>query len=339
MSKWIGTSNNGFSPYAMEELRRIFESIRFEQLVPGEVFLIEIPKENDEVLAGLEKHECIFLRHIQPIDRELKAVGDERDLLALRELISYIESSVAHKQVAVHVRASKGAKLAASKAEVRQQLNEALEQAGATISLQSPELIIAVYAHQEYIWVGFGTVEEMRSSWPGGAVRFQREDNQISRAKFKLLEAEQAFGLDFTLFKNAIDVGAAPGGWTSLLLERGLRVTAIDPANLDERLIGYPGLTHLKKNASEVKLPKASFDLLVCDMSWSPNQMSKLVLELQYALMPYAYGIITVKLMHKKGMQSIREVKERLSSSFHILRAKQLFHNREEITLFIQRKS
>lgn len=338
MSIWIGTSNKGFSPYAIEELRRVFTGAQFVQLEPGEVFQMTIPLENDEALEQLAANEFIFLRHIQAIDRQFPLQGKLEDLDQLTEMIRYIESSVTHKKVAVHFRKSSAANVAFTIADLKAALDQALLEAEAIPVKQEPELIIAIYAHQNQFYVGFGTAEEMRSDWPGGAIRFQREDGQVSRAKFKLLEAEQVFGLQFSQYSNAIDIGAAPGGWTSLLLERGLQVTAIDPAALDERVLGHPSLIHLKKNASEVKLAKASFDLLVCDMSWSPMQMSKLVLDLQYALKPYATGIITIKLMHKKVMQSIRDVKERLGSGFNILQAKQLFHNREEITLLIQKK-
>jgi len=339
MSKWIATSNQSFSPYGMEELRKIFSPISFIQLIPGEVYQFEVPIENDEVYAKLETSELMFIRHIQPIDRTIPITGDEAaDQKALADMIDYIESSVTGKKVAVHIRMSRDHQLTATKQQLRQAMEEALLRAGAEPVLQEPDLIIALFAHVDEILIGFGTVQEMGSDWPGGAIRFQREEGQISRAKFKLLEAEKVFGLDYSNYHAAIDVGAAPGGWTSLLLERGLKVTAIDPAALDERIADHPALTHLKMNASAVKLPSASHDLLVCDMSWSPLEMSKLILKLKPALKPHSFAIITVKLMHKKGMQSIRDVKERLSSSFTILAAKQLFHNREEITLFLQKK-
>ena len=337
MSKWIGTSNKNFSPYAMEELRRTFTTIHFTQLVPGEVFLFDIPMESDEVGQQLSTSELIFLRHVQPIDREFALTGQASDVEQLVQMISYIESSISDKQISIHIRTSRDSLLVNTKAEIKEVMEEAIVEAGGQLVLQNPDLIIAIYAHHSHLYVGFGTVEEMRSDWPGGAIRFQREEGQASRAKFKLLEAEKVFGLDLALFKQAIDVGAAPGGWSSLLLERGLKVTAIDPAVLDEQIMRHPALTHLKMNASDVKLPKASFDLIVCDMSWNPLLMSKLVLGLRPALKPYSYGVITLKLMNKKVMQSIREVKERLGSGYNVLQAKQLFHNRDEITLLIQK--
>lgn len=340
MSKWIGTSNHGFSPYGMEELRKLFPAIGFKQLVPGEIYQFEVAEENDEVLRRLADAELIFVRHVQPIDRELPVTGNaEADLAEAAAMISYIESSVAGKTVAVHIRTSRQHQLTATKQQLKQALDEALTAAGATSVVQQPQLIIALFAHEGQLLAGFATPPEMGSDWPGGAIRFQREEGQVSRAKFKLLEAEKVFGLDYSQYGSAIDVGAAPGGWTSLLLERGLKVTAIDPAAMDERIVHHPRLTHLRMNASAVKLPKASHDLLVCDMSWSPLEMSKLIVQLQAALKPHGFAIITVKLMHKKALQSIREVKQRLSSAFTVLGAKQLFHNREEITLFLQKKA
>lgn len=340
MSKWLGTSNSGFSHYAIEELRRILPEAKFTMIMPGEVFYFELEEEADIVLKAINEGETIFLRHIQPIDRIISISGDQdEDIANVVETLSYIEHSFIETHVSVHVRYSKEQSLSLSKLELRQAVVSWLESIGSHIVLKQPELIISIFAHKDELWIGFGTPAEMRSDWPGGAVRFQREEGQISRAKFKLLEAEVAFNIDLSQFSQAIDVGSAPGGWTSLLLERGLKVTAIDPAKMDERLSGHPNLTHIQKNASEVKLPKKSVDLIVCDMSWSPLQMSKLILDLQYALKPHAIGIVTVKLMHKKGMQSIREVKQRLSTAFTILDAKQLFHNREEITLFIQKNN
>ena len=46
--------------------------------------------------------------------------------------------------------------------------------------------------------------------------------------------------------------------------------------------------------------------------------MSKLVLDLVPALKSGGSAIVTIKLMHRKPLQTIREVKSRLESAFHI---------------------
>nr|WP_102711126.1 SAM-dependent methyltransferase [Paenibacillus castaneae] len=338
VSQWIGTANQSYAPYAMEELRRLIEGVSFTQLSAGEVFLMNSPQGREETLQAIHGQEPIFLRHVQPVDRMIGITGNANDLEQLSDMVRNAVLTFQHKRVAVHIRRTPKSEFVYSAADTKAVLDAVLDEIGAEPVVQQPDVIIAIYAAVNELYVGFGTPSDMLSDWPGGAVRFQREEGQVSRAKFKLLEAERQFGLQYAQFRNALDVGAAPGGWTSLLLERGLRVTAIDPAELHPSLMEYPTLTYLKRNASEVKLGADTFDLLVCDMSWSPMLMCKLVLDLEPALKQGAAAIITVKLMHRKPLQTIRDVISRLSTEFVLLKAKQLFHNREEITLYLQKK-
>ncbi|WP_182914224.1 SAM-dependent methyltransferase [Paenibacillus sp. 1011MAR3C5] len=338
MSQWIGTANQTYAPYAMEELRRLIPGASFTQLAAGEVFLMNCTMEQAEALAAIHRDEPIFLRHIQPVDRVMDIDGSASDLQGLADMIRNARLAFEEKRTAVHIRRNAKTSFHYTASDTKALLDAVLEELEAEPVVQQPEMIISVYAAGDKLYVGFATPEDMLSDWPGGAVRFQREEGQVSRAKFKLLEAERAFGLRYMDYRQALDVGAAPGGWTSLLLERGLRVTAIDPADMHPSLLASPALTHIKRNASDAKLPKRAFDLLVCDMSWSPMLMSKLVLDLKDALTPGATAIVTVKLMHRKPLQTIREVKERLGTAFTVLKAKQLFHNREEITLHLRIK-
>lgn len=338
MSLWIGTANQGYAPYAMEELRRIVTGASFTQLAAGEVFLMSCEQDQEEALSAIVRQEPIFLRHIQSVDRMMAITGSAEDLEGLSDMIRNARLYFVNKRTAVHVRRSAKSTFHYSAGDTKALLDAVLEELDAEPAVQQPEVIISIYAAEETLYVGFGNPADMLSDWPGGAVRFQREEGQVSRAKFKLLEAERTFGLSFADFRQALDVGAAPGGWTSLLLERGLRVTAIDPANMHPSLLQHPGLTHLKRNAADVKLPAGAFDLLVCDMSWSPMLMGRLIIDFKDSLADGAAAIITIKLMHRKPLQTIREIKERLETVFTVLKAKQLFHNREEITLYLRKK-
>ncbi|OMF38277.1 SAM-dependent methyltransferase [Paenibacillus sp. FSL H8-0548] len=338
MSQWIGTANKTYSPYAMEELRRLIEGVAFNQLAAGEVFLMSSPLEREETLQAILQQEPIFLRHVQPVDRTFEITGNANDLEQLSDMVRNAVLMFKNKRVAVHIRRTSKSEFVYSASDTKAVLDAVLEEIDAEPVVQQPDVIIAIYAAVNQLYVGFGNPSDMLSDWPGGAVRFQREEGQVSRAKFKLLEAEREFGLNYAQYQNALDVGAAPGGWTSLLLERGLRVTAIDPAELHPSLMAYPTLTYLKRNASDVKLIADSFDIIVCDMSWSPMMMCKLVLDLEPALKQGATAIITVKLMHRKPLQTIKDVISRLSTEFRLQKAKQLFHNREEITLYLIKK-
>lgn len=337
----IGTANHGYGQQAQEEVRRLFETkTSFRWLLPNETFMMEA----DTAFAdGLERIKCsepVFLRHLQPVNAEVDWDGDEAALLeGIRSVIRTTGDTRSGLRVAVQIRKGERVPEGAAPGQLKPAIDRLLtEEWGAEPVVREADRILSLFLEGGRVYVGWSRPEDNLSDWPGGAVRFRREEGQISRAKFKLLEAELAFGLDFAGYRSALDVGAAPGGWTSLLLERGLEVTAVDPAKLDPSLLRHPRLTYYGKRADEVSFAQGSFDLLVCDMSWSPHQMAKLVLGLADALQQGGTAILTVKLMHKKALQTIREVTGVLEMSFALQKAKQLFHNREELTLFLLKK-
>ena len=335
MTRFVCTSNHGFAPYAVEELRRRFPDASLRMIAPGEVFELSADGGRDEILARIRRDEPIFLRHIQPVDRAVPIAGGPDDLGPIAAFVRDMAGKFKGRRTAVHIRRKEGTPFVCAVAEAKAAADAALREIGAEPSQQSPGIILSVYASDSELLIGAGTPEEMLSDWPGGAIRFRREDGQISRAKFKLLEAERAFGLRLDAHERALDIGAAPGGWTSLLLERGLDVTAVDPADLHPSLAGHPRVTWLKRNAGDVSFAPRTFDLLVCDMSWDPATMAKVVLRHAPALKAGAEAVVTVKLLHRKPFQTIRNVSDQLERAFDIRRAKQLFHNRDEITLYL----
>ncbi|MFC5453073.1 SAM-dependent methyltransferase [Paenibacillus aestuarii] len=341
LAKCICTSNHGFAQYAQEEIRRLFPAAKFSLLVPTEVFLFETAADLQEVFTTLKEQEPIFLRHIQPVQQEWELSRSDEDLDALQAWLADLPSQGLVQpgdKIAVQVRKEEKADVPYAPFAVKAALDEVITgELQAEPVVRYADRIVSVYVSANKLYAGISAPADNLSDWSGGAIRFHKEEDQISRAKFKLLEAEQRFGLDFSCARAALDIGAAPGGWTSFLLERGLRVTAIDPAAMHPSLLGNPMLTVYKKNAGDVKLRQDEFDLLVCDMSWSPRQMARLVADLLYALQSGGTAIITVKLMHKKPFQTIRELMQVFESSMFLIKAKQLFHNREELTLYLQK--
>ncbi|WP_339783255.1 SAM-dependent methyltransferase [Paenibacillus sp. FSL R7-0313] len=334
-SRFICTANHGFAPYAQEELRRTFGAVKSTVLVPGEILLAGLPVAEEEVAGKLLVEYPTFLRHIQPVQFQENTEDSEQ---SIERLIAFVlnHKELTGASVVLQVRKTEGSFWQENAASLKQLLTEKLDELGCEWVVRDAEYVISVFAANDMLYAGVSRPEQNLSDWSGGAVRFQKEDGQISRAKFKLLEAEQTFGIDFTSFHKALDIGAAPGGWTSFLLERGLEVTAVDPAKMDATLLASPKLTFLKKNAGDVRFREGEFDLLVCDMSWSPKLMSRLVSDLLYSLQPGGTAIVTVKLLHKKPLALIKDVIDTFERSrMQIQRSKQLFHNREEITLYM----
>lgn len=337
-SRWIGTANHGFAPYAQEELKRAFGAVKSSVLVASEVLLLTLPVATEQVVQRLLSEPPMFLRHIQPVhyDLVLDQMEAEQhpfdvlaDLLLKRDELKDIK-------LAVHIRKTADATPEENASELRHLLEQRLMGLQSDFTVQDADKVVSVFWTAERLYAGISVPTDNLSDWNGGAVRFQREEGQISRAKFKLLEAERVFGIDFTAFRSAVDVGAAPGGWTSFLLDKGLQVTAVDPAKMDPSLQNIPNLKVVKKNAADVKFKPNEFDLLVCDMSWSPKLTAKLVIGMLDAVVPGGTVIVTVKLMNKKPLALIKEVINTFEESrMQVQRAKQLFHNRDEITLYM----
>jgi 23S rRNA (cytidine2498-2'-O)-methyltransferase len=338
---FVGTANPGFAPYAMEELRRRIPGVKVSGLASGETFRFTSGDWDAASLAREFRHsEPIFLRHYFPLEAETPISGDrEAAAAALKSYARTLEGRVKGKKVAVQVRKAANSPFPFASAEARDIVAEVLRELGAEMVVQDADLVVSAYATALSMLLGCSDPRDNLSDWPGGAVRFRREEGLISRAAFKLLEAEKAFRLPLDAFTHALDLGAAPGGWTNVLLQKGLKVTAVDPAAMDLSLAGHPRLRHLRKNASDVTFPPGSFDLLVCDMSWDPHRTCRLVCGLAGSLAAGGSGIITLKLMHRKPFQTIRELSEAYSASFEIRKIKQLFHNREEVTMWVRKKS
>ena len=46
-------------------------------------------------------------------------------------------------------------------------------------------------------------------------------------------------------YARVVDVGAAPGGWSSFMADHSTQVIAVDPAEMDPRVLQLPNVTHL----------------------------------------------------------------------------------------------
>ncbi|ACX64658.1 MULTISPECIES: SAM-dependent methyltransferase [Bacillales] len=334
-SKWVCTANHGFAPYAQEELRRMFGSLKSTMMMPGEVFLMTLGSSEAEAKRLITSKPPIFLRHLFPVQWEIAAESVDAALQLTADHVLKREE-ISQSRASIQIRKTENSSWTESPAALRDDLQLRLAPLELEYTVQAPEWIISLFAADNVWYAGVSRPEDNLSDWNGGAVRFQREEGQISRAKFKLLEAEKQFGIPFDTFRKAVDIGAAPGGWTSFLLERGLQVTAVDPAKMHPSLDGHKNLRVIHKNAADVTFREHEFDLLVCDMSWSPKLMARMVTGLLHSLETGGTAVVTVKLLTKKPMALVKEIMSVFEASrMQIQGAKQLFHNRDEITLYM----
>lgn len=336
---FIFTAAEAYTRQAIAELRLLDSRIgRMRVLSPG-VIRFDTSVERPEFLARLQAEEPIFVRHIHPVDTAVPVDGEQTDLEALVSAAEGLFQSLQPgTPVAVQVRRF-GIELPYTRFAVKERIDPIIAALGGLAVTQGAEQVLSVSIGEGEAYLGLSTPSENLSDWPGGEVRFKREEDQLSRAKFKLLEAMQTFAIDVPIGGHALDLGAAPGGWTSLLLEKGLYVTAVDTAELGEALSDHPKLTFLRQNAQEATFPPGTFDLLTCDMSWNPLHTAAMVTRLAPAVRAGAPIILTVKLMLDNPTRTIRKVADALQGSYAVRKTKQLFHNRDEVTMHLARRA
>jgi 23S rRNA (cytidine2498-2'-O)-methyltransferase len=180
--------------------------------------------------------------------------------------------------------------------------------------------------------------------WPGGIPRLKFPRDAPSRSTLKLEEAflvlldedERARWLKPGM--SAVDLGAAPGGWTWQLVKRSIRTIAIDNGPMDPALIESGLVEHRRVDGFRFR-PQRNVDWLVCDMVEQPRRVAELVAQ-WLAQRWCRRAIFNLKLPMKKRYDEVQSclsiVRDALAgeSMRFDLRAKQLYHDREEITVF-----
>jgi 23S rRNA (cytidine2498-2'-O)-methyltransferase len=153
-----------------------------------------------------------------------------------------------------------------------------------------------------------------------------------SRAARKLAEAFAWLGVAPEPGELCVDLGAAPGGWTWVLLERRARVVAVDPGKLRPDLLGRRGLTYVAGNAFDFE-PEEPADWLFCDMAFRPLEVAKMLA--RWARQRSATLLVAnFKLPMRRKAEIVRELTRVLrEGGWKGLRARQLYHDRDEVTV------
>lgn len=331
------TSNVNYVNQALDEAREVDKELRALQNYNNGILLVStsMPKENFNI--SIVEKRPIFIRHISSFDiqSDIKENSTPAEIADLAK--GYIDNFEKGSKVAVQIRKARG-EYSFNPIDIKIEIDRMLEDTGAEAEIKNPEYIISALLDENKCYMGMSESNMNLSSWSGGMVHYKKDESDISRAKFKLMEAIDVFNLDMSKVHNALDLGAAPGGWTSVLLEHNVSVTAVDTGDMDPRLNKYKNYTFIKANASEVELHEDEFDMLTSDISWNAKNTALLVNRASKALKAGGYAVVTVKLMGSKVRRTIREVKEIYQEVFDVKAAKQLFHNRDEITLLLRKR-
>ncbi len=255
------------------------------------------------------------------------------------DIISAIGNSLRHGErfKLEAFNANSNTKQSAKTIEVK--IGEALESMGHIADLNDPDTNFSIIFSGNSAYVGrmasdgdHKIMDEFRRS--------NRETtNKISRAEFKLKEAFEYFKVDVKRIKSAIDIGAAPGGWSRIVSDFGIKVLAIDKAEL---VYKSPHIIHIRERGDKVgkdvleKFGKA--DLLLIDANIGPRDSTELALKFAGSIKDGAYLILTLKIVNGNISDHIKTAMDVLSQGYTSIKLKKLPHNRLEITCFAVKK-
>ncbi|MBY4677818.1 23S rRNA (cytidine(2498)-2'-O)-methyltransferase RlmM [Marinobacterium sp. CAU 1594] len=182
--------------------------------------------------------------------------------------------------------------------------------------------------------------------WLQGIPRLKFPKDAPSRSTLKLEEAWHWFlpsaewERRLAAGGTAVDLGAAPGGWTWQLVRRGMFVTAVDNGPMNDDLMATGQVEHCREDGYLYR-PDKPVDWMVCDMVDKPARTAAMVVE--WALNGWCREAIfnlklPMKQRYKETASCLQLIDEALVEQGlpYELRAKQLYHDREEVTCHLR---
>lgn len=180
------------------------------------------------------------------------------------------------------------------------------------------------------------------SPWAMGIARLRLPKSAPSRATLKLEEAWHHFipaaewDKRLAASMRAVDLGAAPGGWTWQLVQRGMFIEAVDNGPMDQALMDTGQVKHQRTDGFLFG-PKKSVDWLVCDIVDKPARVASLICK--WVGKGYCReAIFNLKLPMKQRYLEVKKCERRMHADLAALgldvdiQFKQLYHDREEVT-------
>ncbi|MEW6056988.1 MAG: SAM-dependent methyltransferase [Bdellovibrionota bacterium] len=213
---------------------------------------------------------------------------------------------------------------------------------GADSRLQPNQRVLSTFlAHQkpqelEY-WFGFHVHDPIRHRpWVGGIPgHITMPPDAPSRAYVKMEEGLQWSNLPISPGDMALELGSSPGGASLALLNRGMRVVGVDPADMADQVMKHGLFTHLRKQSNQL----TSADLaalgdrywIFSDMNIDPHSALQSILHC-HARAAALGGLLTVKLTEEAELADLKSIELKLrATGFEVVSIAQLYFNRAEV--------
>jgi 23S rRNA (cytidine2498-2'-O)-methyltransferase len=178
--------------------------------------------------------------------------------------------------------------------------------------------------------------------WPMGIPRLRMPREAPSRSVLKLEEALLVFLTEAERRRDlkpgmfAVDLGAAPGGWSWLLARQGLRVIAVDNGRIAPAVMATGMVEHRREDGFDFR-PRNKVDWMVCDIVEQPSRVAQRMSQ-WFANAWCRHAVFNLKLPMKQRYEAVAQarviIERALPGRKFDLQFRQLYHDREEVTGF-----
>lgn len=345
--RYLAIADTRFEKEAVKELSKFANSYSIERYSGISVISL-YASTKQEISAG----SLVFVDFVMSVEKECKTGIEEIEACAEELLEKGISFALEVRSIDAHF--GERAK------EIEVKVGRALEAKGYAANLASPQkkVYVLIFADRALLGFGEGLIDVLRKENKSGI-------KVINRAEYKLAEAFDFFGISLQKGARALDIGAAPGGWSHYLLSLGANVVAIDKALLAEPLLSKavvfarsgelerlrsmgieangidsydPGidaeLVFIKSGIEELEAEKLGrFDLVCIDANIEPKKSAEIACKVAGALKDGAYLIMTAKLVSMNVERRMQEVLQVLGRCYKGIKFKKLPRNRKELTV------
>jgi 23S rRNA (cytidine2498-2'-O)-methyltransferase len=185
-------------------------------------------------------------------------------------------------------------------------------------------------------WLGCHFTARRTACWVGGVPPLELPDYAVSRAYLKMAEALEWSSLPMARGEVCVELGCAPGGAAQALLDAGLTVIGIDPAEVDPSVAEHPHFVHVRRRSLDV--PKHDLQharWLAADMNVAPaytlDAVEDVVLHKSHTIRGL---VLTLKLADWSLAAQLGQFVARVRGwGYRDIRVRQLAFNRQELCL------
>ncbi len=310
-------------------------------------FVLNRPEEVEQVFNAVSLSELIFSRQWAKVNEPLAELSREDRVGPIIDFLLKSDKKI-YGRVSVDTPDSENmSKLKTFTRKFTSPISSTLKKHGLLTQKVDPSLDTLCLFFSDFDKVYVGVLDRSNSSAEHlGIPRLKFPKDAPSRSTLKLEEAWRTFFHPDEWYdqlggnQKAVDLGACPGGWTWQLVNQGMDVYAVDNGPMNETLMASGQVTHVIEDGFLYK-PAKNVDWMVCDIVDKPKRVTSMVIE-------WLTGgfckktVFNLKLPMKKRYQEVMECFELIDQAMkkhglrYRLQAKHLYHDREEITCFIQ---